>query len=114
MSNFSVDVNVNFPDLKVIPQLLKGIIMSVISDQLKASNDAMIAKLVEFEGKVDGLILAGSTTKDALVALQATVAGGQVATVEDLQAIIDAQTSAVTGIATKEVSVDAAAAAVAP
>ncbi|MBS0367661.1 MAG: hypothetical protein JSS57_00525 [Proteobacteria bacterium] len=102
-------------------------IMSLIDD-LKAAQAASDAKITELQaavetsnGKTDALILVANATKDALVALQGTIANGQVVTSADLQGVIDGinagtakAQAAVDSLAAQNTETDAAAAADAP
>ena len=114
--NLSIDVTVNFPALEA--HFLHHInhqrtIMTKL-DELKTSTDALVAKVEEGNAKTDALILVANTTKDALAALQASLATGTPVTTADLQALIDKQAGAVASITAQEAETDAAATAVAP
>ena len=111
-ASFSIDINVNFPGVLPFLQLFKGQTMTILED-LQASTAALTTKVEEANAKTDALILVANTTKDALVALQNQPPGVPI-TAADIQAIIDAQTVAVTSLTVQEAETDAAAAAVAP
>lgn len=108
-----LDINFNLPGLLPFLQLFEGKIMGKL-EALQASTDALVAQVEEGNAKTDGLILVAQTTKDALVALQGSIAGGAIVSEADLQAIIDKQTAAVTSLNAQDAETDAAAVAVAP
>lgn len=121
------DVNVNVPGLLPFLNSWKESIMETL-ETLQAKATALGAKVDELKaevevanGKTDGLIVTATTTKDALVALQAQLAGGQVVTSAQLDAVaatLDAglasATAAKDSLVVQEGETDAAATAVAP
>lgn len=109
----TLDINVTFPGLPAFLSTLEGNIVTDIKQALNDSTDALVKKIEEANGKTDALIVIASTTKDALVALQAQAATA-VISAADIQAVIDKQTLAVNALNDQEAQTDAAAAAVAP
>ena len=102
-----------FSGLRPFLNSMKDQIMTTLQD-LQTKTDELVAKVEEANGKTDALILAASTTKDALVALQQAAAAGTTVTSADLQAVIDKQQAAIDSLAAQEVQTDAASAAVVP
>lgn len=89
-------------------------------EALAASNSDLATQVEVANGKTDELILVASTTKDALVALQAAAANGTVSAAEitpliaTIDTVLAAQVATKASLATQGAETDAAGVAVAP
>lgn len=108
-----VDINFNLPGVLPALKLFEGLIMGKL-DELNAKADAVVANTEESNAKTDALILVASTTKDALVALQGQIAGGEVITADQLDGVIAKLDAVLVSQDAQDQETDTAATSVAP